>query len=163
MAGFRKRRERRRGQSAGGSMLNELMKWRVFPTVVNYSRKHWRKWLKPRLQKNQVDTHLKMIRARTNLRNPILNFEILYLRSSNVDYARRIRRWNPRRRAIWQRKFARSSQRTMARDCTHPSSRGDPHVGRPLRVWVVWRAAIRDLLVHGRIIKPQECVQSARS
>ena len=81
-------------------MLNEQMKWRVFPTVFKYSRKHLRKWLKPRLLESQVDTHLKMIRDRTNLR--ILNYEVLFLRS-NVDCARRVRRWNPRRRTIWQK------------------------------------------------------------
>ena len=58
-------------------MLEEQTKWRVFPTVVTYLRKHLRKWLKPRLQKRQVGTHLRMIRARTNLQ--ILNYEMLYL------------------------------------------------------------------------------------
>jgi hypothetical protein len=141
MTGFREGRERRRGRSAGGSMLNELLKWRVFPTVVMYSRRHLRKWFKPRLLERHVAMHLRMIRDRTNLR--ILNYVVLYLRSS-VDCVRRIRRWNPRRRTIWQRRFARSSVGTMTRDHTHLSNRGGPHGGRPLRVWVVWRAAGRD-------------------
>ena len=80
-------------------MLNERLKWRVFPTVFKYSRKHLEKWLKPLLLKSQVDTHLRMIHARTNLQ--ILNYEVSFLQSS-VDCARRIRRWNPRRRTIWQ-------------------------------------------------------------
>ena len=114
-------------------MPNEQMKWRVFLTVATYSSKHLRKWLKLRLLKSHVVTHLKMIRARTDFR--ILNYEVLYLRS-NVDYARRMQRWNPRRGAIWQTKFARSSRRAMimTRDHTHPPNRchrGDPHVGRP--------------------------------
>ena len=123
-------------------MLNEQLKWRVFPTVFKYSRRHMKSWLKPRLQESQVDTHLKMIHACTNLQ--ILNYEVIFLRSS-ADYARRIRRWNPRRRTIWKIKFARSSQRTVTRAHTHPSNRGVPRVGRPHRVWVAWRAATRDL------------------
>ena len=78
-------------------MLNEQLKWRVFPTVFKYSRKHLKKWLKPRLLKSQVDIHLRMIYARINLQ--ILNYEVRFLRSS-VGCARRIRRWNPRRRTI---------------------------------------------------------------
>jgi hypothetical protein len=38
-------------------------KWRIFVTTLTCSRKHLRKWLKPRLRRNQVGTHLKMIHA----------------------------------------------------------------------------------------------------
>ena len=153
MTGFRKRRERRRGQTAGGNMLNEQLKWRVFPTVFKYSRRHMKSWLKPRLQESQVDTHLKMIHACTNLQ--ILNYEVIFLRSS-ADYARRIRRWNPRRRTIWKIKFARSSQRTVTRAHTHPSNQGGPRVGRLHRVRIIWRAGF----VHrGVIRRTQGCLQ----
>jgi hypothetical protein len=47
-SGASKGAKRRRKHAA----LNELMKWRVFPTVVRYSRTHLRKWLKPRLRKS---------------------------------------------------------------------------------------------------------------
>ena len=73
-------------------------------------------------------------------------YEVLSMRSS-VDCVRCVRRCNPRRRMIWQTKFARSSPKTVTWDSTHPQTQGDPHAGRPQRVWVVWRAAIRDL--HG--------------
>ena len=63
-------------------MLHEQTEWRAFPTGFKYSRKHVKNWLKPRLQKSQVDTHLKMIHARTNLQ--ILNYEVLFLRPTRT-------------------------------------------------------------------------------
>ena len=118
-------------------MLNEQRKLRIYVTALTCSRKHLRKWLKPRLRRRQVGTHLKMIHARTN--HLILNNEVLYMRSS-VDCGRHVR-WNPRRRTIWQTKFARSSPKTVTRNLIHPSNQGHPREGRPQRVWVVRRAA----------------------
>ena len=117
-----RRRERRRGQSAGGNVLNEQRKWRIFVTAfTSFSRKRLRKWLKPHLQRSQVGIHLRMIHARTNLR--ILNCEVLSMRSS-ADCVRRVRRWNPRRRII----------DLANKVCGHLTKDGDAGIYTPLKL-----------------------------
>ena len=66
--------------ASGASKGAKRRKWRIFVTTLTCSRKHLRKWLKPRLlrrqstrlRRSQVSIHLRMIHARTN--HQILNY-----------------------------------------------------------------------------------------